>query len=308
MNPRRLNLAFVIPVVITSYLIFNACPPAFGQQPLSGPSIKKTIKQLKPLGKPLGKPEPGQWLSMHNEPGQTFSQYVRIQPNVLTANRNKLYVQPIGEFSDTQQKLIKLSAEFLGIFYQCDVVTLDTKEEKGIPDSAKRKHPTWGDPQLLTSYILEEVLAPELPADAFALIAFTSSDLWPGERWNFVFGYASFRDRVGVWSLYRHGDPDESEAAFKKCLMRTIKIATHETGHMFSMQHCTRYECGMQGSNSMPESDDQPIHLCPQCHAKMIYATGCDPVKRFAKLITFCRAHDLSDELEYFELAKTKLE
>ena len=38
-----------------------------------------------------------------------------------------------------------------------------------------------------------------LPKDAFAFVAFTSSDLWPGEGWNFVFGQASMEGRIGVW-------------------------------------------------------------------------------------------------------------
>jgi archaemetzincin len=151
-------------------------------------------------------------------------------------------------------------------------------------------------------------LAPDLPGDAFATIAFTSSDLWPGDGWNFVFGYASFRDRVGVWSLSRFGNPDEDEEAFKKCLLRTIKVATHETGHMFSIQHCIRFQCNMQGSNSLPESDSQPLALCPECHAKILFATGANPIARYEKLIEFCQIHGLTEQLEFFKKSKAALE
>ncbi len=91
------------------------------------------------------------------------------------------------------------------------------------------------------------------------MIALTTSDLWPGKGWNFVFGQARLRERVGVWSLYRNGDPDESEGAFRLCLLRTIKTATHETGHMFSLRHCTKYECNMCESNNSEESDRSPM-------------------------------------------------
>lgn len=275
---------------------------------LSVPAIKKTIKQLSPLHTKLGKPSEGQWLAHHRESGQTFAQYLRIRPNILTRQRNKLYVQPIGKFSPKQQELIKLSAQYLSIYYNCSVKILETKDETEIPANAQRNHPTWGDHQLLTPYILEKVLAPDLPADAFATIAFTSSDLWPGEGWNFVFGYASFRKRVGVWSLYRFGNPDADADAFRNCLLRTLKVATHETGHMFSIQHCIKYECNMQGSNSLPESDSQPLHLCPECHAKVIHATGGNPLARFDKLLQFCQTHRLQDELNYLKNAKSALE
>ncbi|MFT7633824.1 MAG: archaemetzincin [Mariniblastus sp.] len=278
------------------------------QRPLNGPAIKKTINQLKPIHSKLGKPEAGDWLSSHNEKGQTYAQYVRIQPNTLTRERNRLYVQPIGKFSAQQTKLIELSAEYLAIYYNCSVKILETQDESGIPESAQRTHPTWGDHQLLTSHILEKILAPELPSDAFATIAFTSSDLWPGDGWNFVFGYASFRDRVGVWSLHRFGDPEAGPAEFKKCLLRTLKVATHETGHMFSIQHCIKFACNMQGSNSLPESDQQPLALCPECHAKILFATGAEPVARFKKLIVFCETHKLAAESEYFKKALNRLD
>ena len=277
-------------------------------QRLNGSQIKKTIKRLKPLSTKLGEPQTGEWLDTHRESGQTYSQYLRIRPNVLAARRNKIYVQPIGTFSEKQTEMIKLSSEYLSIYFNCPVKILDTKDESGIPASAKRVHPTWGDKQILTSHVLEKILSPDLPGDAFATIAFTSSDLWPGDGWNFVFGYASFRDRVGVWSLSRFGNPEEDEAAFKKCLLRTIKVATHETGHMFSIQHCTKYQCNMQGSNSLPESDSQPLALCPECHAKILYATGANPIVRYEKLIAFCQTHGLTEQLEFFKKSKAAIE
>jgi archaemetzincin len=266
------------------------------------------IERLKPLHLPLGEPQEGDWLSSHQEAGQTFKQYGRSRPNVLTRRRHKLYIQPIGQFSQKQIQLIELSREFLKIYFHCEVETLATKTEKAIPDAAQRFHPQWGDHQLLTSYILEKILAPELPDDAFATIAFTTSDLWPGDRWNFVFGYASFRDRVGVWSLYRFGDPEKGDGDFRQCLKRTLKLATHETGHMFSIQHCTAYRCNMQGSNSLQESDRQPTYLCPECHAKILYATKADPIERYQKLIEFCKTHKLTDEMQFFQKAKAKLQ
>ena len=290
------------------FLTPSFCQGQQAAKPLRPSQIKKTIPTLKPLHSGLEKPQPGEWLHSHKEQGQTFAQYVRSQPNVLGRRRNTLYVQPIGEFSETQQKLVTTSAQFLGIYFNCPVKILETKSEDTIPDKAQRTHPSWGVHQLLTGYILEEVLAPELPKDAFASIAFTTSDLWPGEGWNFVFGYAALRDRVGVWSLARFGDPDESDEAWKLCLSRTLKVATHETGHMFSMRHCIAYRCNMQGSNSLEESDTQPLFLCPQCHAKVLFASGADPVDRYQKLIEFCETHELTEELEYFKKAKLALE
>jgi len=154
--------------------------------------------------------------------------------------------------------------------------------------------------QIQSTHVLDDVLRPRLPKDACAYIAFTASDLWPGEGWNFVFGQASLRERVGVWSIYRNGDPDEDEAAFRLCLRRTLQTATHETGHMFSMMHCTLYECNMCGSNHRAESDRRPLALWPHCLAKLCYATDADPERRFEKLIELCEKHGLEKEREFY--------
>jgi len=276
-------------------------------RPLSKSKLKKTIRLLKPLDKELPEPSPGEWLDQHDEPGQSFSKYSTIRPNVLTRQRNILYIQPIGDFSDTEKKLVRMTAAYLRAYFACEVKTLSTIDVDTIPANARRKHPQWGDSQLLTSYILEKVLAPKLPDNAFATIAFTNQDLWPGDGWNFVFGFAAYRERVGVWSLYRNGDPDESDEAFKKCLWRTVKLATHETGHMFSMRHCTHAVCNMQGGNSLEESDRQPLRLCSQCHAKTIYATGCDPIKRLTALKELCAEYGFDNEVKQYQAAIEKL-
>src|SRR5262249_41027531 len=145
--------------------------------------------------------------------------------------------------------------------------------------------------QILSTYVLDEVLKPDLPGDALAYLAFTASDLWPGKGWNFVFGQASLRERTGVWSIYRKGDPARNEESFQRCLRRTLSTATHETGHILTMQHCTAYECSMNGSNSLEESDRRPLHLCPICMRKLCWNLQVEPVAYFKQLQTICRQH-----------------
>jgi archaemetzincin len=152
-----------------------------------------------------------------------------------------------------------------------------------------------------------EVLRPKLPPDAAALIGFTSSDLFPDETLNFVFGQASLSERVGVWSLYRLGRPEANADSFKLVLLRTLKIAAHETGHMFSLAHCTKYECVMNGTNSLNESDRRPLDACAECMAKLCWAAGADPRERYARLAAFCAEHDLPYERRFFEDAARAL-
>lgn len=263
--------------------------------------VSSPLERLIPLHKRLGPPQPGDWLTTHPEPGQTYRQYLRSRPVTPDKARRIIYVQPLGTFTTTQERIIQLSAEYMGIYFNLPVKIREGLSLDLVPAKARRRHPEWGTHQILSTYVLQEVLYPRLPADAVACIAFTTSDLWPGRGWNFVFGQASLSHRVGVWSIHGLGDPHESDNSFRLCLRRTLKIATHETGHMFSLHHCTYYECNMCAANHLTEADRQPLWLCPVCLAKLLWATKAEPQKRFQRLATFCEAHGLTAEQEFFE-------
>ncbi len=275
------------------------CTDAADRSVTSG--LPEKYRKLVPLYTKLGKPRPGDWLDRHDEPGQTFRQYVRGRPVKPDRVRRVIYIQPLGDFNRTEREILDKTAEFMGIYFDLPVKVREGLPLATIPDKARRTHPTWGDKQILTTYVLEEVLRRRLPKDGCVFLALTASDLWPGEGWNFVFGQASLRERVGVWSIYRNGDPTESDDAYRLCLLRTIKIATHETGHMFSMWHCTLFECNMCGSNHRAESDRNPLALCPHCLAKLCHATGADPAERFEKLVAFCKENGLREEQVFYE-------
>jgi len=267
----------------------------------------KVIDKLKPLFKKLEKPGPNDWLANHDEKGQTFREYLSSRPKKPTLKRTTIYIQPLGEFTKTQKKIVDLTAEFMGHYFNLKVKVNEDIPLSVIPNKARRTHPTWNVKQILSTYVLDDLLEPKLPKDAMAMIAFTTSDLWPGEGWNFVFGQASLINRVGVWSIYRNGDPHKDKLSFKVCLRRTLKTATHEMGHMFSILHCIKYECNMCGSNHRQESDKRPIALCPECVAKVWWATGADPIDRYKKLKDFCSKHSLDEETRFYKKAISAL-
>ncbi len=267
--------------------------------------LQALTARLAPLHSRMGEVQPGDWLSQHREPGQTFTRYLQQEPVHARGKRRVLYIQPIGTFDAPELEVLDLTARFLGAFFCLPVKVLERLPYKAIPASARRKHPAWGDHQILTTYVLDRVLAPRLPDDAATLLALTPEDLWPGHGWNFVFGQASLYHRVGVWSTYRNGDPVKERALH---LLRTFKIASHETGHMFTIHHCTAYECGMCGSNNRAESDRRPLAFCPQCLAKLLWATGCDAARRYRSLADLCQEAGLSREAARYRKLLAALE
>ena len=211
-----------------------------------------------------------------------------------------IHIQPLGTFSKAQRRVMDLTAEYMALYFNLEVKVDKDLPLSVIPAKAQRVHPSWGMKQILTTHVLDKLLRPRLPKTAVAYICLTSMDLYPGDDWNFVFGQASLRQRTGVQSIYRNGDPEESEEAFQLCLRRTIKTAVHETGHMFSMLHCIKYECCMNGSNSRPESDAQPFWLGPECVAKICWGMKVDPQDRYKALYLWCRENGFDKEAAFF--------
>jgi len=260
--------------------------------------LTAAMKAVEPFFEHLRAPGPADWLASFHEPGQTFAEYLNSNPTVPTPERHTIYVLPLGSFTNEQSKAIAMTAGYLEAFYGLTVKQLHQQPIKRplrIKDS-RTNHVSRKD-QIRTGYIMDDILRPQLPSDAAALIAFTNEDLYPDESMSYVFGQASMENRVGVWSLYRlHENAD-----FRTFLLRTIKIATHETGHMFSMHHCIAWNCVMSGSNHLGETDYHPIDACPECMAKVCWFSHVSPADRYKKLAAFCRANGLEKEAADFD-------
>jgi len=256
-------------------------------------TLRQAAETLRPLMQPKTPPGEGDWLAVYEECGQTFDQYRASRPKRPTSRRTKLYIQPIGEFTKVRLQHLEATTELMGLVFGVPVQVLEPLAEAAIPAAARRHHPTERNLQFLSPYILDEVLLPRRPADAVAVLGLTATDLFPEPSWNFVFGQASLRDRVGVWSLARYGDPEKERAAV---LRRTLQVATHETGHMFGIEHCTMHECGMNGSNNLAESDRAPLAFCSECELKLWWACKLDPLPRYRKLAEFAKQKGLAAE------------
>jgi archaemetzincin len=256
--------------------------------------LSKKKDALEKFFKPM-KEELGDWLTQHPEDGETFEEYVDSRPTLPTEERKTIYIQPIGSFSAKQTKVIQSTADYMQAFYDLPVILRQAKSLGKVPKDLERvQYPN--NRQIRTSYFIDDILPGLLPNDAAALICLTSYDLYPGETWNYVFGQASLEKRVGVWSLWRLEKDDGKPAANDLFLDRTLKVAMHETGHMFSMRHCTKYECLMSGTNYLGETDRRPLDTCPECTMKIAWAMKYPPAERYENLAEFWRRQGRSDE------------
>ena len=276
-----------------------------GSEPGNVKEIRSSMQKVEPFFKPMGKPGQFDWLASHNEPGQTFDEYINSNPTLPTEDRKTIYVLPLGKFTQKEKEIIDITADYLGAFYGLPVKELPRQDLKR-PTKADdlRKLPYTNEVQIRTGYIMDSIMAPQLPKDAAAMIALTDEDLFPDPTMFFVFGQASFEKRVGVWSLSR----PEKNTDRDTFLRRTLKIASHETGHMFSMHHCTKYECVMSGTNHVLETDSRPIDACPECMAKVAWLAGISPKDRYDRLAAFCKTNGLANEADEFAQKSKSIE
>jgi archaemetzincin len=253
----------------------------------------------------LGRPEPGDWRYEVKERTQSFQEYVRANPNRPVEGKRTVCFQPVGPFTPSEQTVLMKAVAFAGLYFRLPVEIGEPLPlpERGWSRRREQGGRTWV--QYKAAYFLNELLPKRLPPQAYAYLAVTMGDLYPEESWNYVFGMASLKDRVGVYSLSRYfaefwGQKPTTETE-RLALLRAMKVITHEAGHMFGIYHCQKWKCNMNGSMSLAESDNTPIFLCPDCLKKLQWNIGFDTVSRYEEMEKFLREEKFVEEADWLK-------
>jgi len=222
-------------------------------------------------------PGPIDWLSSHIEHGQTCSHFIR--ENYQRPSKDSyLYLQPIGA-NDLPVEFQLLLIKYCRAFFNTEVKLLSELPIDTRLISTRTNRFT--DKLQLNATDILELLKIQKPDHAYAVIAFTTTDLYPHETWNFVFGLANLRESVGVFSFARYGELSDKQELYTE---RALKVMSHEIGHMYGLKHCIYYHCLMNGSNHLEETDAAPMHLCPVCLRKLDLAAQPDHLLRYTRL------------------------
>jgi archaemetzincin len=258
---------------------------------------------------PIPVPGPNDWLAAHREPGQTYEQFQRSRPNRPDSQRRIIYLQPLGAFPERQSPSLEKLREYAAAFFQMEVKALPPLSVNAGGFTSRTNSMT-NRRQILTEDVLHW-LKGKLPTDGFCLLAITMEDLYPQASWNFVFGQASLTERVGVYSFTRYDPAFYGQARGKDyqelLLVRSMKVLTHETGHMFGLAHCVYFQCVMNGSNHLQESDGRPLHLCPVCLRKLQFSVGFDTIRRYQNLERFDEQAGFKEETDWLKRRVEKL-
>ena len=73
-----------------------------------------------------------------------------------------------------------------------------------------------------------------------------------------------------------------------------LQVMAHEISHLLCLLHCIYFSCGMNGSNSLEESNARPMFFCPVCLHKLQSSLGFRLKERYEALLEFCQS--ISDE------------
>lgn len=138
-----------------------------------------------------------------------------------------------------------------------------------------------------------------VPKDAYCVMGITLQDLYPGPSWNYVYGWATYRARVGIFSFLRwdheFGVGHTPEIDWRQILYPSIRTMVHEIGHMFGVTHCVYNRCLMNGYNNIEENYLNPLEFCPICFRKIHSNLQFNRQSRYEKLIEMCKL--LGDEM-----------
>ena len=217
-----------------------------------------------------------------------------------------IYLQEFGEFN---QDFIKSLCKFCELFYPKLLVKClpVLKFETELSAIKKRKN-IYGD-----QYLAQDILAymeKRVPKDAYCVMGITLKDIYPGDSWNFVYGWAKYKARVGIFSFLRWDDDfaegSTKEINWNEIVYPSMRTMVHEIGHMFGITHCVYNRCLMNGFNHIEENYLNPLEFCPICFRKIITNIGFDRTERYKDLISYCKSSNLKplkkDELFYTEL------
>lgn len=260
-------------------------------------AIVALTERLEPLQQKMPPVRPGEWRSFWKENPQPPQLYAASMPVTITRERPALYLYRVGTFTNADEQLFLLIQDYLARCFSCPVKIAPDIPLSAFPPSAR----TQGDKRevrLNSVHLTDKLLKPALPADGWAAFAVSANDIYQSTGLSEQYGDSLLFGRAGVISLYHLKTSDA-----RNTLLRSLKGASHEAAHMLSLPHCSLELCNMNGRSGLAEFDRAPLWFCPDCLAKLLYATGGNAARRAGTLAEFCRENGLASEAEYFTRA-----
>ena len=172
----------------------------------------------------------------------------------MTTKKRRIALVPIGEVPEIASKSI--AANILG-YLNIDADIL--------PPTA---HPAYAYDEKRMQYhagVILKTLASEVSHDYHGVLGVLDVDIFVPILTH-VFGEAQQGGRSAIVSVFRlRKNPDGSSPPLSLVLERAAKVAVHEVGHLFDLQHCMDERCLMHFSGGLEDVDKAPLYFCRYC-------------------------------------------
>ncbi|MEB2311000.1 MAG: matrixin family metalloprotease [Sorangiineae bacterium] len=119
---------------------------------------------------------------------------------------------------------------------------------------------------------LLDFLSARVPVGALGVLGLTATDIstTKGDIADFgILGLATIDGRVGVLSSFRCRRRARSARHARE---RLGKVAVHELGHAFGLEHCPNRGCLMEDAEGSVLTCDREYELCADCRGKLALA------------------------------------
>lgn len=291
--------------------------------------------QMFPAFLPILLPGPGDWLAENKEEAEDLVTFA-CSHNKITAERKTIYILPLEDLDPDLSPSLETLRLYAETFFGMTVLLLPP-----LKSVASKKKPcvVFSTPgyqfevatkmNIQTKQIqfmagdLCSVMSRFMPKDTYCMIGITMTDLYSSSDWNFVFGQANLRTKMGVFSFVRYSPlfmttrTEMTDAEKLLLLRRSCRVLVHEVFHMFGAGHCVYANCCMNGANHLEEDDSQPLFLCPVDLAKLYCVQPFRLLVKLEAIRKFCVTQGFDQDIKLLDMqllhlrslqAKTKIQ
>lgn len=276
---------------------------------------------------PIDVPCEHDWLSQHDETGQTFDAFResfkehrhKLAP---TDDRHTIHILPMGNFGHCPQLLTCL-VDLCSAFFaplRCVLLRMHLPPMELLQGGN------------LEANVALKWITQRVKKDSLCTIALTMVPL--SMKGKPAFGLSDWDNKVGIFSLAVYAPDisapqpkflysrtiseegtdsgnfldmrninsgnDDGDTSWLVLLERCCKLVTHEVVHLFGVMHCVYNRCLMNGSNNLTEMDAKPPYLCAMCLRKLHEAIPFAPLERYEKLANFWQSAGFPTTAEWY--------
>ena len=222
-----------------------------------------------------------------------FQEYAASNPP-RNAQRRPLSLCVIGELSQTEERLLLIVREYLGITFDTPIRVQRRIASGEVPVELRRFDERFNDLQLDSAGLLREVLAPRLSADSYAIVGVTTVDLFPLPTTELLEGQGAAASHASLFLLPHHPQEGPIAAAeARRIVLSGLAEGFRGIAPLYGLGACPDTDCLHHAADV---SKDPEVLLCPACLHSLCWNLEIEPEALLRSQQRFFIKYGLRDE------------